>query len=1032
MRPERLTIEGLTCFKDKQELDLRELELFAIAGPTGAGKSTLLDAMVLALYGEIPRVGKQGRSEMISSSRDRASVVLDFAVGPDRYRIARTLRRTGASQVRLEKHDGQDFNISLADQIRLVGPEIEKILGLNAEAFTQSVLLPQGEFARFLKAEPKVRREMLCTLLRLGVYDQMREHAQRVFTATKASVETTRKILREEYVGVTPAALEALGARHAQLSAVLVGARQRRDEARRTCETQRVQRGLTSELAGCETSQRGLVERGPQIEQARTRLEAARRAAPVAPLLEEARRGEITAVALAAQAESARGIAEAAQQRQMEQEHAVAAAEQAAAEIPTLRQLESRLHQAIGQLPEIEQLEQRTRRRRTECELLATELGTLETAIEEARAAQTAEATELEAAREIVLGCGYDEELDTRLQPLRDAAVKLGLSRSGAADSSLAEASKRQALRGLQERLRALEGQEREAEAVAEGMRQAAQLAEVAVHTAHRLDAASYLRGELRPHQPCPVCEQLVGSVPAIEMAPEVSAAEAAHQKAKEALAKAEGELQQARSSVIGLQGRVRGEEAVVAELAERAQALAAHVKREEGALRAELGTIRIDAPVETWIETRIKSLAEQRRTHERAQKRIEKAERAIERASADQRAAAVRFTEKTQQRMQLEEELSQSLARLGLLRTAVENVARSKDPADEATKLATQIEALEAARKHASIAASESALRSSSATEARRSSAEAAAQAHKAAEAGRQRRDEELRQRGFVDDAAVLAALQPEPAQAEAEEQIRSYEQELYGVKARIGTLRDELGETRVSSAELEEVERHAQKLGVAVEQQHGEQKTLEGQVERMRERLERSISMHAKLETDEQTLALYRRLADDLRSDKFQTYLLEEAFQELVRGASLRLLELTAERYALRFKDGDILVIDNDNAGEARISDTLSGGETFLTSLALALELSEHVQRSVGAVRLDSLFIDEGFGTLDPDTLALVSDAIQRLRVGGRMVGIITHLPELRDDLAQQILVTKHQGYSTVEVRAGTSLGDRAATPG
>ena len=67
---------------------------------------------------------------------------------------------------------------------------------------------------------------------------------------------------------------------------------------------------------------------------------------------------------------------------------------------------------------------------------------------------------------------------------------------------------------------------------------------------------------------------------------------------------------------------------------------------------------------------------------------------------------------------------------------------------------------------------------------------------------------------------------------------------------------------------------------------------------------------------------------------------------------------------------------------------------------------------------MNLDSLFIDEGFGTLDPDTLVLVSETIQNLRVGGRMVGIITHIPELRDEFAQQIIVTKHQGYSTVEV--------------
>ena len=171
--------------------------------------------------------------------------------------------------------------------------------------------------------------------------------------------------------------------------------------------------------------------------------------------------------------------------------------------------------------------------------------------------------------------------------------------------------------------------------------------------------------------------------------------------------------------------------------------------------------------------------------------------------------------------------------------------------------------------------------------------------------------------------------------------------------------------------------------------------------------------------LAQDEEGYRLYNHLAADLRSDKFQAYVLEEAFTELVRGASTRLLALTRERYSLEFAEDQIVVVDHDNAGETRISDTLSGGETFLTSLSLALELSEQVQRAAGAVNLDSLFIDEGFGTLDPDTLAVVSETIQSLQVGGRMVGIITHIPELRDEFSQQILVTKHEGYSTVEVR-------------
>src|SRR5437773_12355870 len=104
MRPLSLMIEGFTCFKDRQEpIDFSSLDLFAIAGPTGAGKSSILDAIVFALYGKVPRMGGRGLAELISLGRDRMAVVLDFSVGAQSYRVARRVRRRGATEVQLEQ-----------------------------------------------------------------------------------------------------------------------------------------------------------------------------------------------------------------------------------------------------------------------------------------------------------------------------------------------------------------------------------------------------------------------------------------------------------------------------------------------------------------------------------------------------------------------------------------------------------------------------------------------------------------------------------------------------------------------------------------------------------------------------------------------------------------------------------------------------------------------------------------------------------------------------------------------------------------
>jgi exonuclease SbcC len=189
-----------------------------------------LDAIIFALYGEIPRVNVQDRTEMISASLNRVRVVLDFDVGPSRYRIARTLRRNGSHMVRLEERDGSNSFKPLADQVRTATDQVVQILGLEAPAFMQAVVLPQGEFARFLKAQPRDRRSMLRTLLRLDVYERMRERAQRSAAARKVAVDSLRNLLADEYAGIDEAAVAGLEREHAQVIESLEAWRKNRDD----------------------------------------------------------------------------------------------------------------------------------------------------------------------------------------------------------------------------------------------------------------------------------------------------------------------------------------------------------------------------------------------------------------------------------------------------------------------------------------------------------------------------------------------------------------------------------------------------------------------------------------------------------------------------------------------------------------------------------------------------------------------------------------------------------------------------------
>jgi exonuclease SbcC len=425
------------------------------------------------------------------------------------------------------------------------------------------------------------------------------------------------------------------------------------------------------------------------------------------------------------------------------------------------------------------------------------------------------------------------------------------------------------------------------------------------------------------------------------------------------------------------------------------------------------------DAVIEAWIEKRIVSLAMSRKANEEAKARLATSERTLERAKAEEATTRDRLGEREASRKRLEEERSASLQRLATLQAEIHAVTEAADPAAEVTALEEQILQLDANLKTASEEAATSQNRLMTAQEAQRLKAEAAVAALQDAIQRAESRDAEIARAGFDDEAAVREALLDDATATRLKEQVHKYVQDVHAAEERVATLRTELGDERVSDEQLAAVEKLAADITTEVETALGQEKKLEEQIGRMKQRLERSKELREQLGQEEAALRVYDLLAGDLRSDKFQAYVLQEVFTDLVQGASARLLRLTGERYSLRFNDDEIRVVDHDNADETRISDTLSGGETFLTSLALALELSDQVQRAVGAVHLDSLFIDEGFGTLDPDTLALVSETFQGLRVGGRMVGIITHIPELRDEFAQQVIVTKRQGFSTVEVR-------------
>jgi len=176
----------------------------------------------------------------------------------------------------------------------------------------------------------------------------------------------------------------------------------------------------------------------------------------------------------------------------------------------------------------------------------------------------------------------------------------------------------------------------------------------------------------------------------------------------------------------------------------------------------------------------------------------------------------------------------------------------------------------------------------------------------------------------------------------------------------------------------------------------------------------------------------------APNTRKMDLETFVLAAELEEIVAAANLRLREMSSGRYTLWHSDalqargaasGLSLEVLDAHTGRLRSPQSLSGGETFLASLALALGLAEVVTSRAGGIRLDTLFVDEGFGSLDPETLELAMRTLDELRTGGRTVGVISHVEAMKEQLPAQLVVeaTAEGPSRIVQDAAGDS---RAAT--
>ncbi|KQZ85050.1 hypothetical protein ASD56_01365 [Microbacterium sp. Root166] len=1003
MRLHSLELEGFGPFRERQVVDFDAFAddgIFLIAGRTGAGKSSVLDGVSFALYGGVPRY--DGAERRLRSDHcapeDPTSVSVEFSAGGRRFRVTRSpeyerpkQRGTGMTtephRAQLDELLGDQWTGIAARPVD-VARELDEILGLSQQQFLQVILLAQNRFAEFLLAKNDERQRLLRRLFGTRTYeayqvalDQRRRDAERELSAAGDGVillldEAERVLASAELSGAAGAAEAVTAAAPdvaARLETAAVGV-QRADYRVETLVRERDEADAVHAAAeGAHRATRALREK--QELRVRSRLALA--------TLEEAEpliRRERETLARALEAEGLRTSIDAATAAAAVADAALADVARAlegwqsvadGAEASDVAALGAVVDELTGDIA----VWKTARVRERELDAMSDELA--------AGTARIAEFDQLLVELDVVRAAfpARLAQLETELAAAQAAA--------GGIDGAVTQRD------AVAERLSAA----REAVRLASGLRdaEAAYLAASERHDGARRLVTEALRRRLAGHagelaaalvdgEPCAVCGSLEHPAPAPAADDGVS---------DEQIAAAETERDLAATAELQAAERARSAREAHAAAAARAGGAAVE-SLEAGRDAAEAAVDR----AATAVRDRDRLTAEREAlTAAEDAARIEREAVAAEVTALRLRLAAVTADAQAARR-------AVDDAR-GPFESVSGRIADAERRRTLASDLAGALVAAEAARATAERSAED--------------------------------RDRRIAASGFDDTAEATAALRTSAQRTELEEAIRDHEVALRTERDRLRDLELELaGEPE----DLVDVEAAAARLAnarerwsTAVDAAAAASQTAA----RVAELVARATAGHEKSAGLAADHAVIARLADTVAGRApnthrmtLESFVLAAELEEIVEAANLRLSDMSSGRYRLQHSDalaargassGLGLQIMDAHTGQARPAQSLSGGETFLASLALALGLAEVVTARAGGVRLDTLFIDEGFGSLDDDTLELAMRTLDELRQGGRTVGVISHVAAMKEQLPAQLTV-QATGHGPSIVRQGSAV--------
>ncbi|WP_244928158.1 SMC family ATPase [Nocardioides sp. W7] len=971
MRLHHLEITAFGPFADTVEIDFDHLSgagLFLLSGPTGAGKTSVLDAVCFALYGDVP--GDRSTARRLRSDRAAPGVAprvtLEATLSGRRFRLVRSPawerpKKRGAgttsqqASVTLSERVAGGW-VPLSSRLDEAGHLISRLVGMNLTQFTQVAMLPQGRFQAFLRSRSEERHQLLQQLFRTGRFEDVERW-----------LRDRRIDLRRSSEGVHQDVADLVSRFSESADTPLPDDWDVRDLTAHADDGTLASWAaeLVAEARGSLSAATAATRVVAQAEQgARAALDAGRATADQQARVEAAaaEHGRLLAAAdehagARVRVEAARRAATVVPLRRVAQD-ARRAHEQALTQVPpgTVRaSVESDTAEVVESVARVRALQPRAER----LAVLDRELTSLETRRDRVAAA-------------LQVSCRRADELPALVTDLR---ARLETARVAAAEvdsvaARLAAHEEVAALTVALERARVVHAEARELtldlRSRALDVRQA-RLEGMAAEIAHGLAVGAS----------CPVCgsHEHPHKAARSASAPDAAAERAAQKAADTAAADEHLRDVEARDLATRL-GHAMSRAGDPTDLDD---------------LRSRHASLADTAAVAPQIEASLGVAEAERTTVSEAVRRQE--------AEAAETAASLRL-------------LGQEAT---MLRAEVDRVLDEAPHGTLADLLADLIGRERSGR---------ALLRS---LDARDAAAAAASEADR-------RSEEAAAEAGFDDAAAAVAAALPRDELDRLAARVADHERRLANAEAVLA----EPGADQVGlfpAPDLRALTRaHARSL-TALTAARTTEAAWANRVERLTLlaaelalALERWAPVRSELElTTRLSSFVEGKSADNRLQMRLSAYVLAYRLSQVVAAANERLARMSDQRYSLEHtgrrgagetRGGLSLLVRDDWSGESRDPATLSGGETFVVSLALALGLADVITQETGGADLDTLFVDEGFGALDADTLDDVLDTLDSLRDGGRVVGVVSHVAEMRDRIPTQLVVSKFRTGSAVSV--------------